>query len=66
MDRPKAQWASLKDVPISFAAVWRLWRVQPPWRRSSPRSDAGHEVAFESYEGDGGVDALNWLLAHPP
>ncbi|HUM13752.1 MAG TPA: hypothetical protein VLT82_22585, partial [Myxococcaceae bacterium] len=25
--------------------------------------DAGHEVAWEGYEGDAGLDALNWLLA---
>ena len=25
---------------------------------------AGHEVAWETYEGTAGLDALNWLLAH--
>lgn len=30
----------------------------------TPVPGAGHEVAWEAYEGTGGLEALDWLLAH--
>jgi poly(3-hydroxybutyrate) depolymerase len=53
------------DIGLERAVMQPLLACPSPPRKEviwTEVPDAGHEVAWESYEGDAGMDALNWLL----